>query len=85
MGKMIVTRQAPPPRPLTKAKLTLIRHSSRCPDYDGLVVSFKPVVDALKKCGIIADDSMSVIGKPTYEWKKIGVREGKIAVIVDEI
>lgn len=83
IGKMIVARASPPLEPLKKASLTLIRYSSRAPDYDGLVQSFKPVVDALKKCLIIADDSMVVIGRPDYRWEKAPHREGKIRIIVE--
>lgn len=31
-------------------------------DYDGLVGSMKPVVDALVTCGILKDDSYKVTG-----------------------
>jgi len=82
---MIVARVAPPSRPLKNAKLKLTRYSSRAPDYDGLVQSFKPVIDALKKCLIIEDDSMRVIGKPDYCWEKARQRAGKITIEVVEI
>ena len=73
-----------PKEPLKSAMLTLTRHSSVAPDYDGLVQSFKPVVDALKKLGIISDDSMKVIGKPTYGWEKAKPKEGFITITVEE-
>jgi Holliday junction resolvase RusA-like endonuclease len=85
LGKMVVTRARPPELPLKRAHLKLTRYSSRAPDYDGLVQSFKPVVDALKKCLIISDDSMAVIGKPDYCWEKTGQREGKIKIELIEI
>lgn len=84
MGKMLVNRQSPPPRPLNKAKITLTRYSSRSPDYDGLVISFKPLIDALKNHLIISDDSMKVIGKPVYEWVQVRPREGRIKIVVEE-
>lgn len=37
-----------PPQPLKKAKVTMVRHSSRKLDRDNLYGSFKPVIDALK-------------------------------------
>jgi len=52
-----------PPKPLTRAKITLIRHSWRTLDYDGLVGSMKPVVDALVTAGILVDDSWKVLGQ----------------------
>jgi len=52
-----------PPTPLNKASLTIIRHSDRFLDYDGLVGSMKPVVDALVSCKVLIDDKWSVLGK----------------------
>lgn len=51
-----------PETPLPKAKLRLIRYSHRFLDFDGLVGSMKPVVDALVTCGILVDDSWKVTG-----------------------
>ncbi len=51
-----------PLSPLPRANLTIIRHSHRFLDFDGLVGSMKPVVDALVNCKIIADDSWNVLG-----------------------
>lgn len=85
LGRMLLERKSPPPAPLKRAQLTLIRHSSRAPDYDGLVHSFKPVVDALKKCLVISDDNMGVIGRPDYKWEKAGQKAGKIEIRVLEI
>ena|SRR3990167_10442710 len=85
LGKMLITRQVAPPLPLKKAKVTLIRNSSREPDFDNLVQSFKPVVDALKKTLIIVDDSSKVIGHPKYEWQKADPKNGTIRIVVEEI
>ena len=74
-----------PKAPLTKAKLTLIRHSSKESDFDGLVISFKPIIDGLKEAGVILDDKTSVIGQPSYSWQKAKMKQGKITVIVEEI
>lgn len=54
-----------PPEPLKKAKLTLIRYSTHKLDADNLRSSFKAVVDALVKVGVIVDDNTDVIGEPT--------------------
>lgn len=84
-AKMLITKQHSPPEPLNKANVTLIRHSSRCPDYDGLVSSFKRVIDALKKLNVIKDDNMNVIGKPEYQWVQSNPKHGFITVIVEEV
>lgn len=62
----------------------MIRRSSRSPDYDGLVHSFKPVMDALKFHGIIQDDSMANIGVPEYRWEKTQSGKGHIQLIVEQ-
>ncbi len=75
-----------PREPLQKASLTLIRHSHRFLDYDGLVGSMKPVVDALVSAQVIIDDSWAVTGAwqvtQMFRPKKDG---SKLVVIVDEI
>lgn len=73
-----------PNRPYPKAKLTLTRYSTNEPDYDGLVGSFKWVVDALVKSGIIIDDKYSVIGKSDYIWEKVSKRvDQRIQVTIE--
>ena len=73
-----------PPFPLKKAKLTLIRHSSSEPDFDGLVASFKSVIDGLIECRVIENDKMSNIGRPEYLWQKARPGDGSITVKVEE-
>lgn len=73
-----------PKEPLNKAKLTLTRCSSSEPDFDGLVSSFKHVLDGLKESKIIIDDKPSVIGSPTYLWMKVSPKAGRIKVKVEE-
>lgn len=72
-----------PSEPLNKAKLRLTRFSSASPDYDGLVGSFKPVIDGLVRVGILSDDTMEVIGVPEYKVEKIGPKKGRIKVEVE--
>lgn len=74
-----------PPQPLKKAKVTLIRHSSSEPDFDGLVSSFKNVLDGLKQARVIEDDRGSVIGQPSYQWAKSAPKKGFVTVIVESI
>lgn len=74
-----------PHYPLERAHVTCIRHSSSSPDYDGLVSSFKHILDALVDARVLMDDKMSVIGAPLYQWKKTKAKAGYIEVIVEEI
>jgi len=41
-----------PTRPLTEARIELVRHSSVEPDYDNLVGSFKAIIDGLRDAGV---------------------------------
>lgn len=68
--------------PLAQAKLRLTRYSAREPDYDGLVASFKYIVDALVDGGVIADDKPSVIGQPEYRWEHAPPKHGRVRVEV---
>lgn len=74
-----------PHEPLKRANVTFIRHSSKSPDFDNIVHSFKVVMDALKKLEIIEDDNMNVVGQPTYSWEKAEEKKGFIRVVVEEI
>ena len=74
-----------PSKPLKKARLTLTRYSSSQPDYDGLVSSFKHVIDALVDAGILENDKPQNIGRSTYTWEKAEKNKGYIRVLVEEI
>jgi hypothetical protein len=74
-----------PKEPLKTAKLILTRYSSTEPDYDGLVGSFKPIVDGLIQAGVLINDKMSNIGQSVYRWEKAPRGKGKIQVIVQEV
>lgn len=52
-----------PEKPLEKARIRIVRHSFRTLDYDGLVGSMKPVVDALVTCGVLQNDTWNVTGQ----------------------
>lgn len=69
--------------PLTKATVTLTRHSCSEPDFDGLVSGFKPILDGLVDAGVIANDKPSVIGQPRYLWQRVGRGQGFITVRVE--
>lgn len=51
-----------PATPLKKARIRIVRHFYRTLDYDGLVGSCKPVVDALVSAGLLESDSWNVLG-----------------------
>lgn len=74
-----------PIRPLQLAKLSLVRCSSSRPDPDGLVSSFKHVIDGLRKASIICNDQFENIGMPEYKWEEAPRGKGKIKVKVEEI
>jgi hypothetical protein len=74
-----------PPQPLTRAELTLTRHSSNEPDFDGLTSCFKHPIDGLIDAQVIVDDKMSVIGQPTYRWEYAPRGKGKITVTIEGI
>lgn len=57
---MVVRKR--PPEPLKKARIRIVRHFYRTLDYDGLVGSMKPVVDALVSAGVLKSDSWEVLG-----------------------
>lgn len=68
---------------LEKAQLTLTRCSSMQCDADNLRSSFKSVVDALVKLGVIIDDKQSVIGEPVVLWEKARPKAGFIKLRID--
>ena len=74
-----------PSYPLEKAKLTCTRHSSKEPDYDGLVSSFKHLIDGLIESKVIIDDAMRYIGMPEFSWKQAPRSKGFIELEVQEI
>ena len=74
-----------PESALKRAKLKCFRHSSTCPDFDGLVSSFKMVLDALVTCKILVGDSMKIIDIPDYRWFKVPRNEGFIEIFVESV
>lgn len=74
-----------PEKPLEKAKLTLVRVSSVQPDVDGLVSSFKHIVDGLVEAGILVNDKPENIGMPDYKWERGAQKAGHVKVKVEAI
>jgi hypothetical protein len=71
-----------PKAPLERANITLIRHSHRTLDYDGLVGSMKPVVDALVSCGVLLDDSWRVLGRWNVDQRFRPKKDGPLLEIM---
>lgn len=75
-----------PEKPLRRAKITLIRHSWRMLDYDGLIGSMKPVVDAFVTAGILSDDSWKVLGRWNVDQRFRPKSEGdRLDVLIQEM
>lgn len=75
-----------PAEPLTKAKLSIVRHSHRMLDYDGLVGSMKPVVDSLVQLGILSDDSWTVLGAWNVSQKYRPKSDGpRLEILLQEL
>lgn len=51
-----------PEKPLERVKIELERRAPRTLDYDGLVASFKPVVDGLVEHQILKNDTWPITG-----------------------
>ena len=74
-----------PKKPLKWAKVKFIRYSSQRPDFDGLVSSFKHILDGLVIAGILVNDKFENIGDPTYRWKQTKEKAGKMKILVEEM
>lgn len=84
---IIISKVGWPTRPLEFVKLKLTRGSSRAPDFDGLVSSFKHVIDGLIECEVLANDRMDNFdgGKPEYCWIQTDRNKGFIQVELEEM
>ncbi len=71
-----------PDKPWKHVKLILTRYSSSQPDYDGLVIGFKHIVDGLVDAGILENDKLSNTGPWDCRWHKCKPKEGKIGIQV---
>lgn len=74
-----------PGAPVDRCMIRVVRFSSRQPDYDNLVYSFKPVFDGLTEAGIILDDNMNVVIERKYSWCKVKRGEEMIEIEVTEL
>jgi hypothetical protein len=71
-----------PNKPLERAQISIVRHSYRMLDYDGLVGSMKPVVDSLVSCGVLKDDSWNVLGEWIVKQRFRPKKEGPLLEIM---
>lgn len=71
-----------PSKPLDRYRLVLTRFSSSEPDYDGLVLSFKGIVDGLVMCKVLENDRLSNSGIWDVRWVKSKPKEGRVRVEV---
>jgi Holliday junction resolvase RusA-like endonuclease len=69
-----------PSEPLDCALITFTRFSSVEPDFDNLVISFKPIMDGLRQAKIIVDDKKKNVGRPEYLWEYAPKGKGKIKI-----
>lgn len=74
-----------PKLPLSKARVEFKRYSSVEPDYDGLVISFKAIMDGIVESGVLIDDKLSVTGPWDVSWEKCKPGKGKIWARISEI
>lgn len=74
-----------PAAPLDRARVTIVRCSTREPDFENLAQGGKFILDGLVKAGVIVDDSPVVIGRPDYRWERAPRGQGSVRVRVEAI
>lgn len=72
-----------PEKPLVQARVTIVRRSTREPDFENLTQGGKFLLDGLVRCRVLADDSPAIIGQPTYLWEKAPPRKGHVSITVE--
>ena len=80
---ILFSEKQKPEKPLEKVKIYFERHSSKQPDFDNLVGSFKPILDALVENGIIIDDAMKHMEVQNYKWIKCCPKKGHIVIRIE--
>lgn len=74
-----------PAKPLERARVTIVRCSTREPDFENLTQGGKFILDGLVKAGVLADDAPKVIGRPDYQWEPAPRGKGCVRVRVEEV
>ena len=67
-----------PPRPLERIRFETCRFSALEPDEDNLRASYKHVLDALVRIGVVVDDSTRHVELPTPRWQRIPSGRGRL-------
>jgi hypothetical protein len=78
------SRKPRPTVPIERYEITAMRFSSSEPDFDGLVASFKVIIDGLRELKILKDDKMSNTGQWKCLWFKAAQKAGFIRVCIQE-
>lgn len=87
---LLVPRRKRPSAPLSRARVTLTRHSSVEPDHEQLAMGFKAVLDALTARGrgprarVLEDDSPRHVER-VYRWEKAPPGAGRLTVLVEAL
>lgn len=61
--------------------ITYTRVSTQPMDPDNNAASFKPIADALVKCGVIEDDSPDIVQSLTVQWQKAESQKQQRSII----
>lgn len=85
VGEMILVSGVRPTETVTRCELACVRWSPRMPDFDGLVQSFKPLVDGLVNHEIIADDHMGIIVRRRYSWVQVPKKYQEVTMEISQI
>lgn len=80
----VILNKMRPDEPLKKAKVTITRHSFKCPDFDNMAIAAKPLMDGLVKVGVLIDDSMDVVTHQ-YKWERAPQLKGFVELVVEEL
>lgn len=72
-------------QPFSMAKVTLTRLSSKEPDADNLMSSWKHCIDGLVLAGVIVNDKPSVIGTPVSRWEFAKRKDARVRIRVEEV
>lgn len=82
----LLTMSKRPARPLQCVQVSLWRYSSGTLDRDNLYITFKPILDGLKECGVIRDDTFDIVRHLYPHQVKIKRGEPKrVRVLVEEL
>lgn len=73
------------PKHTGHVSIAIVRHAPRTLDYDNLVGGLKPVIDAIKQLGIIADDTPAVVPHRDYRQMKVPGSQSKTVITISDL